>query len=85
MRAGQFSINKTLVRASHSESGSFKFLADEMAKVGLGSIEFRGVPDELEVKRFAYAFAKIINDDVVEARLLETTNRQSLSAPREGT
>ena len=58
VRAGQFSMNKNLIKAGFADFGTFKFLAEEMGKAGVGAIEFRGIPDELSLKRFAYTFAK---------------------------
>ncbi len=61
VHAGQFSLNKNLIKASFNDFGTFKYLGEELSKVGLSGLEFRGLPDEVEVKRFAYAVAKLVD------------------------
>lgn len=58
VRSGQFSLNKNLIRAGFADFGTFKYLAEELSKAGAGGIEFKGLPDELELKKFAYSLAE---------------------------
>lgn len=56
LRGGQFHMNGNLIRLAYSDFNSVQHLTGELAKVKIGGIEFRGLPDELEVKKFAYLF-----------------------------
>lgn len=56
LRDGQFTLNKSLVRSGYADFAAVKYLAGELAKVACGGIEFRGLPEELEIKKFAYTF-----------------------------
>ncbi len=90
VRDGQFLINKNLIRAGFSDFGTFKFLVEAMSYVGVGGIEFRGIPDEIEIKKFAYAFAKLAQADLppsfddVQKALAASSVRRILVTPGQG-
>ena len=61
LRQGQFTLNEALVRAGYADYNTVRFLAGELQKLRIGSVEFRGLPDELEVKKFAYVVMRASN------------------------
>lgn len=70
LRDGQFTINKNLVRSGYADFSAVKYLAGELTKIAAGGIEFRGLPEELEIKRFAYAFNRQSGAEVPDFQAL---------------
>jgi HD-GYP domain-containing protein (c-di-GMP phosphodiesterase class II) len=72
-RHGQVFINGSPLRASAGDFGSYQYLAEALGRRGVGALRFEDVPDEAEVKAFAYALARI--DPEAEAPFRALTER----------
>lgn len=96
LREGAFSVNQTLVRAGYADFHTVRFLGEELRRAGVAAIEFRGLPDELEVKKFAYVFsrqadaenpgfealqAELVHENVRRIVLTAASNRPEYAAP----
>ena len=88
LRNGQFTLNEAMIRSGYQDFTSIRYLADEFHKLGIGWIEFRGLPDELEVKKLAYALRRLaetpdMTHEQVTAELTRENVRRIAVGPEE--
>ena len=71
VRQGQFTLNRNLIKANATDFGVIRFVAGEFGKAMIGGIEFKGVPEEIEVKKFAYTVMRYIGMGNTDFHALE--------------